>query len=380
MSWRKRCVSAQRHPTPPRPVAQARPASRRRIPAGFGAAPPPPNPPSLPPKRPSAPTLLGPPPPTPTPRLAGRGDDPGRSAHASVVPAQLVAVASCLIAGTSCPTLARNLVAHLGSEQAAVEVRRFPDEEVYTRITSDVNDKTVIVLQSTFPNDNFVELLLLQDAAKEAGAAKVISVIPYYGYARQDQVFQPGEAVSSRALARAIMTSADVVVTVDPHKAHVLDFFAGRAHGVTAVPALATTLGEWGVDAILAPDKGAVSRARDAAGELGIPYDYLEKTRLSATDVRMATKDLDVAGKRVAILDDMIASGATMVAAAKQLKNHGAQAVYAACTHGLFTGGAVPKLLAGGIDRVLAADTLETSGCDQASAAAAIATKIHALL
>lgn len=278
-----------------------------------------------------------------------------------------------VVAGTASQALAGRLADLLDAPLADTDIRRFPDLEVYARIKSDVEGKHVILVQTTAPNENLIELLLLQDAAQGHHAAKVTSVIPYYGYARQDQVFHPGEAVSSRAVARALATTADSVVTIDPHKEHILDFFFDGAHSVSAVPQLADELGRWGVDCILAPDKGARDRAEGAAKQLGVAFDHLEKTRLSATDVRMEAKDLDVAGKRVAIVDDMIASGGTMITAAKQLKQQGAKVVYAACTHGLFTGDAVPKLLAGGIDRVLCTDTVQASGCDVISAAPAVA-------
>ena len=278
-----------------------------------------------------------------------------------------------MVAGTASPTLAQRLTDALHAPLAETDIRRFPDGEVYARITTDLDGKHAILVQTTAPNDNLVELLLLQDAAKEAGAGRVTSIIPYYGYARQDQVFKPGEAVSSRAVARALATTADRVVTVDPHKEEILDFFFDGAYSVSAVPQLAEELGRWGVDAVLAPDKGARDRAERAAAILGVPFDHLEKTRLGPTEVVIKTKDLDVAGKAVAIVDDIIASGGTMITAARQLKDQGATKVYAACTHGLFTGGAVPKLLAGGIDRVLCTDTLEATGCDTVSAAPAIA-------
>ena len=277
-----------------------------------------------------------------------------------------------LVGGTANPALTARLAAATGWDVAPREVRRFPDGEVYARLLEDAKGRDVAIVQSTHPNDNLVELLLLQDAAREVGARHITSIIPYFGYARQDRAFQSGEAVSSRAVARAIATTADRVVTVDPHKADVLTFFANGG-GVSAVPALAEQLGAWGVDCILAPDRGARDRAATAAGQLGIACDHLEKTRLSATEVRMQAKDLDVAGQRVAILDDMIASGSTMMTAAAQLKEQGATRVYAACTHGLFTDGAVARLRAAGIDRVLCTDTLETAGCDVVSAAPAIA-------
>jgi ribose-phosphate pyrophosphokinase len=281
-------------------------------------------------------------------------------------------VGTLLVGGTANPALTARLADATGWDVAPSEVRRFPDGEVYARLLEDARGRDVAIVQSTHPNDNLVELLLLQDAAREVGARHITSIIPYFGYARQDRAFQSGEAVSSRAVARAIATTADRVVTVDPHKAEVLGFFADGG-SVSAVPALAEQLGAWGVDCILAPDRGARDRAAAAAGQLGIACDHLEKTRLSATQVRMQAKELDVAGQRVAILDDMIASGSTMMTAAAQLKEQGATRVYAACTHGLFTDGAVARLRAAGIDRVLCTDTLETTGCDVVSAAPTIA-------
>ncbi len=285
-----------------------------------------------------------------------------------------------VVPGSASLTLATRLADELGAELAETDIHRFPDGEVYARIVSEIEGKHAILVQTTAPNDNLIELLLLQDAAREHGAAKITSVIPYYGYARQDQVFKPGEAVSSRAVARALATTADQVITVDPHKEAILDFFFDGAHSVTAIPQLAKKLGDWGVEVILAPDKGARAHANEAAALLGIPCDHMEKTRLGPTEVVMKAKDLDVAGKSVAIVDDMIASGGTMITAATQLKQQGASKVYAVCTHGIFTGGAIPKILAGGIDRILCTDTIHTDGCDTVSAAPAIAAQLLAPL
>lgn len=285
-----------------------------------------------------------------------------------------------LVPGSANPSVATALARAMACDIARVDIRRFPDEEVYTRIEDPVEGSPVILVQSTHPNDNLVELLLLQDAAREAGASRIISVIPYYGYARQDRAFAPGEAVSSRAVARALATTADMVVTVDPHKEEILNFFFDGAHSVSAVPEIALRLGQWGVDCVLAPDAGARKRAEAAAAILDVPHDHLDKTRLGPNQIRIEAKDLDVAGMKVAIVDDMVASGGTMMTAALQLKEQGATHVFAACTHGIFTGGAVPKLLLGGIDRVLATDTVEGVPCDVVSAAPAIARRLEGLL
>lgn len=283
-----------------------------------------------------------------------------------------------VLAGSASKPFAAALAADMAAPLAEVEIRRFPDGEGYVRILGDVRGTDLAIVQATAPDPNLVETLLLADAAREAGARSLTAVVPYLGYARQDRVFSPGEAVSSRATLKALASAFDRLVTVDPHKPDVLRFF-GDAHAATAVPQLAAELARWGVDAILAPDKGARDRAELAGRLVHVPVDHLEKVRLSATEVRMAAKDLDVRGRRVAIVDDLIASGGTMVTAAKQLKAQGATHVYAACTHGLFTDNAVPRLLAGGIDRVLATDTLPVqSGCHSVSAAPAVAGLLRA--
>lgn len=280
-----------------------------------------------------------------------------------------------VVAGSASQPFGTQLAKELGSPLARVETKRFPDGEGYVRLLDPVAGKNVVLAQTTAPDPNLVELLLLQDAAREAGARIVTSVIPYFGYSRQDRAFQAGEGISARAVARAIASGCDKVVCVDIHKDATLSFFGAKAVGVSAVPQIAAQLKAWGVDAVLAPDKGARDRAMAAGKVIGCPVDHLEKTRLSATEVRMAAKELDVRGRRVAIVDDLIASGSTMVQAAKQLKEQGARAVYAACTHGLFTGNALPKLLSSGLDRVLCADTFLTGpcNCDVISAAPAVA-------
>ena len=280
-----------------------------------------------------------------------------------------------VVPGTASGPFAARLAQDLGATAIRTEFRRFPDGEGYARLLDPVRGRDTILVQSTAPDANLVELLLWQDAAHEAGARSVTAVIPYYAYARQDRTFQPGEAVSSRAVARAIAAGCDQVVTVDIHKRTILDFFGGKAKDVSAIPQIAAELSKWGVDAVLAPDKGARDRAAAAAELIDVPVDHLEKTRLSPTEVRMAAKELDVRGRRVAIVDDLIASGSTMLQAAQQLKAQGATHVYAACTHGLFTGNALPRLLADGIDRVLCTDTWLPGpcSCDCVSAAPAVA-------
>ncbi len=281
-----------------------------------------------------------------------------------------------VIAGSASARLGGALADLIGSPPVRTEIRQFPDGEVYLRLDEAVAGEDVAVVQTTYPNDRLIELFLLQEAARAGGARSVVAVVPYFAYSRQDVAFRPGEVVSARAIAELVSLKADRVITVDPHKEHVLGFFRVPAAGVTAVPALAERLRVEGVDIVLAPDKGALDRARLAAKHLGVDHDYLEKTRVSGTEVRVAPKSLDVRGKRVAIVDDIISTGGTIATAAGELRAQGASRVVAACTHGLFLNEAAARLRKAGCDAVIASDTIEGLA-SVVSAASAVASALR---
>jgi ribose-phosphate pyrophosphokinase len=137
-----------------------------------------------------------------------------------------------------------------------------------------------------------------------------------------------------------------------------MDYFDTQAENLTAMKAIGQYLKESGADAILSPDAGSKERARIAAEAAGLGWDFLEKTRLDGATVQIKPKSLDVQGKCVAIVDDIIATGGTIINSANQLKEHGASKIMAACTHGLFTSGALDKL-AQACDVVVSTDTIE---------------------
>lgn len=265
-----------------------------------------------------------------------------------------------VLAGSSSRRCAKELAGILKADYVEVEQKVFPDGEVYVRVPERLRGEEVIIVQTTYPTPALLELLFLQEAAHDQGAASITAVVPYYSYSRQDQVFQEGEIVSAKAVAELIELKADRFITVDPHKEHILGFFGIEAHGVSAVPLLAKHLEKMGVDTVLAPDKGALDRAQFAAKCLGAEFDYMEKTRLSGTEVVMKAKSLDVRGKTVAIIDDIISTGGTIATASAELKRQGATRVIAACTHGLFLNNALPRLHANGCDQVIATDAIET--------------------
>lgn len=264
-----------------------------------------------------------------------------------------------IICGTASKGIAEGLSKILDQPIANTISKRFPDEEFYFRILDDVKGKHVVIVQTTYPDPNLVELFLMQNAAEEAGAKKITVVIPYYGYARQDTKFQEGESISAKAIADLISLNADKVITVDPHKEHILDFFSTSAESCTAVPEIANYLKKQKIDMVLAPDKGALDRAKQASGIIGCEFDYMEKTRIDGSTVKMKPKKLDAQNKTVAIIDDIISTGGTMALAIKELKKHGAKRVLVACTHGLFAADAIKKLSSSGCDEIISTDTIE---------------------
>lgn len=263
-----------------------------------------------------------------------------------------------IIGGTASQTIALDLAKLLKGKLVDTISKRFPDNELYVKINEDIEDKEIIIVQTTYPDQNIIELFLLQNAVEEAGAKTITVVIPYYGYGRQDKKFQDGEAISAKALAGLISLNADKIITVDPHKEHILDFFSAPAYSCSAVPEIAKYLKKKDIDVILAPDKGAIDRAKDAARIIGCEFDYMEKTRIDETTVEIKPKNLDVENKNVAIVDDIISTGGTMAKSIKELKNQGAKRVIVACTHGLFANGAIKKLHAARCDEIISTDTI----------------------
>ncbi len=255
--------------------------------------------------------------------------------------------------------LGQALADRLDGALVVYEHKIFPDGERYVRIEEDLAGE-VVLLGDTRPNPKILETLIALDACHEAGAGPVALAVPYLAYARQDRSFQHGEGISARALCRALSTAASSLTTVDVHTETVLDMFDGPTANALAAPELAEALGDEDVDLILSPDAGARERAGDVAGRLGVPFDHLEKTRVSATEVDMAPKALDASGATVAIVDDIISTGGTMATATGKLLAQGAERVVVAATHGIFAGQAEERLEKAGVDKILVSDSIAT--------------------
>ncbi len=264
-----------------------------------------------------------------------------------------------VVGGSASQLLSKELAKSLKAKLAKVEIKRFPDDECYVRIDEDLDGEDVFVVQTTWPDKNIIELFLLQDAVKEFEVASLTTVVPYYGYARQDKQFKPGEPISARALARLIQLQTDEFITVDVHAPTVIDWFDNvSAKNVHAYPSIGKHLKGKGVDLILSPDEGRADNAKRVADVVGCEADFLVKERLDGETVEMTPKKLGVKGKKVAIVDDIIATGGTIAKAAEQLKKQGAAKIFAVCTHGVFAKNGLEKLNAF-CDEICSTDTIE---------------------
>lgn len=264
-----------------------------------------------------------------------------------------------VVGGSASQLLAKGLAKCLRAKFARVDIKRFPDDECYVRIDEDLDDEEVFLVQTTWPDRNIVELFLLQDAIREFEVSSLTTVVPYFGYARQDKQFKPGEPISARALARLIQLNTDEFITVDVHAPSVIDWFDDiSAKNVPAYPEIGRHLKGKGIELILSPDEGRAENAERVAEVVGCEADFLVKERIDGTTVKMTPKRLDVKGRKVAIVDDIISTGGTIIKAAEQLKDQGAAQILAVCTHGVFAGDAIARLEAV-CDEICATDTIE---------------------
>jgi ribose-phosphate pyrophosphokinase len=271
-----------------------------------------------------------------------------------------------LIAGRTSEILKNNLLVS--------EFKKFPDGELYTRVIDKFSSDNITIIQSTVTDSDFVSLLQIIDACSDASRINV--VIPYMGYARQDKQFKPGEPVSARAIARAI--KADTVYTINIHDESVLDHFDAKAVNLDATPVIGKYIKNLKLKdpLIISPDDGAIGLAQNASKDIGIDYDFLEKTRLSGENVSIKPKNVAVKGRDVIILDDIISTGGTMAETITLLRQHGAHDVYTACVHPVLSNNAVLKLFKAGVKAIIATDTID-KGVSVVSAAPVIAEAIR---
>ncbi|MGB8233846.1 MAG: ribose-phosphate diphosphokinase [Methanobacterium sp.] len=268
-----------------------------------------------------------------------------------------------IIGGSASQKLAAKVAWSLGENLTPIETRRFPDGERYIRIKGDVL-RDVVVIQSTgYPQDeNLMELFLLLKNLKSLGVERTRVVIPYFGYGRQERRFKSGEAVSAVIVAELLEAAgASEIYSINLHEKNIKEFFNIPVHEISAMPLIANYI-EQQIDnpMIIGPDKGALGFAQEVSGILKCECDYLDKVRISPEKVEMKPKNLDVEGRDVVIIDDIISTGGTIVSASKILRDLGANKVVVGCVHPVLVEDALLKIFAAGVDDVFATDTLKS--------------------
>jgi ribose-phosphate pyrophosphokinase len=269
-----------------------------------------------------------------------------------------------IIPGPSSTELGEKVAELLKVEIVPVFFKSFPDGESYVRLEGNVKDERVAIVQTTNPpqDSKIMQLALMVDASRRNGAEKVTAVTPYLAYARQDRAFLQGEAVSVQAIANMLRAvGVDALLTVNVHQEKVLSHLPFPAKTVSAVSLLADYFKQKGLDRTfaLAPDMGALHIAEEAQNVLGGEYGFLEKHRDRYTgQVSVEKKTFNVTNKRVIIFDDIISTGGTIVAAAKILKELGAQDIYVACVHPLLIGDAEKRIREAGVEEIVGTDSV----------------------
>ncbi len=268
-----------------------------------------------------------------------------------------------IIGGSSSQKLAANIAREMDDILCPLETRKFPDGERYLRIKGDVEDGVVVVQSTGYPQDeNLMELFLILKTIRNMGITDIRTVIPYFGYGRQEKSFNYGEAVSADVVCQLIeFAGASSVYSVNLHEQSICDLFNIPAYNLSAMPAIANYVENNVEDpVIVAPDKGALGFAQEVASILNCESDYLEKVRLSPEKVETKPKNLDVEGRDAVIIDDIISTGGTIVNACGILKEHQARRIVVSCVHPVLVGDALLKIFAAGADDVVGSDTLKS--------------------
>ncbi|HML11401.1 MAG TPA: ribose-phosphate pyrophosphokinase [Stellaceae bacterium] len=260
--------------------------------------------------------------------------------------------------------LAEAISAYLSLPLTRASVRRFSDMEVFVEIQENVRGEDVFVIQPTsYPaNDHLMELLVTLDALKRSSARRVTAVIPYYGYARQDRKTSSRSPISAKLVANLITAAgANRVLTLDLHAAQIQGFFDIPVDNLYASPVLVKDIKETRANqdlVIVSPDVGGVLRARDIARRLDVDLAIIDKRRERAGVSEVMNIIGDVEGRHCILIDDIVDSAGTLCNAATALIETGAKGVYAYCTHGVLSGGAVARVAASPIEELVLTDSI----------------------
>jgi len=269
-----------------------------------------------------------------------------------------------LFSGTANPELSHKIAELAGTQIGDMTITRFSDGEIHVQVNQSVRGDDVFVVQSCPApvNDHLMELLIMVDAFRRASVRRITAVMPYFCYARQDKKVKPREPVTAKLVASMLdAAGADRVLTMDLHAGQIVGFFDIPVDNLYAGPIIADYLKKkvpMANAVVVSPDVGGVTRARALAEVLGTPIAIIVKRRPEPNRAEVTEIIGDVEGRTAILFDDMIDTAGSVIGGAEALLERGAAEVYAACTHGVLSGGAPERLLASPIRKVIVTDTI----------------------
>ena len=260
--------------------------------------------------------------------------------------------------------LAKDVTKSLGIKLGRASVSRFSDGEVSVEILEHVRGKDIFVLQSTClpANDNLMEILLIVDALRRSSAGRITTAIPYFGYARQDRRVRSSRVpISAKVVANMLeSTGVNRILTMDLHSDQIQGFFDIPVDNIYATPIMLGEIckNDFKSPIVVSPDVGGVVRARAFAKELNTDLAIIDKRRSKANVSEVMTVLGDVSDRTCLIMDDVVDTAGTLIRAADALKNKGALAVIAYCTHPVLSGDAVNRIEKSSLDQLVVTDTI----------------------
>ncbi|MCH8285268.1 ribose-phosphate pyrophosphokinase [candidate division KSB1 bacterium] len=267
-----------------------------------------------------------------------------------------------IFSGNSHKKLAQNIADSINVPLGNANVSKFSDGEIKVKIEENIRGADVFVIQPTQPpGDNWMELLIMLDALKRASASRITAVIPYFGYARQDRKEQPRVPITAKLCADLLeIAGANRVLTMDLHSPQIQAFFDIPVDHLYSSMVLFEHYRAKKIDnlVIVGPDIGAVRLARAYAKRLHCPIAILDKRRPEPNRSEIIHIIGEVKGKNILILDDMVDTAGTLIAATEALINAGVNSVEAGCAHPVLSGDAVNRIKNSGLSRITVTDTI----------------------
>ncbi len=276
-----------------------------------------------------------------------------------------------IFSGNANLELAKDICRDLKVKLQDALVGRFSEGEIRVKINENVRGKDVFIVQPTCPpsNDNLMELLIMIDALRRASAKRITAVIPYFGYARQDRKDQPRVPITAKLVANLLTTSgSDRILTMDLHAGQIQGFFDIPVDHLFSVGVFVDYFSKMNIKDLVAvsPDVGSIKMARAYAKRVSAGLAIIDKRRVSPEKAEAMHIMGEVEGKNVIIIDDMIATGSSLIEAVEALKKAKAKTIYAAITHGILSGPAIERIdQCKGLEKLLISDSVPLSADKQ---------------